>query len=67
MKLEIPPRLSQAYLFDCDGTIVDSMLLHYIAWKRALSKQGRDFSEDLSEHLSPERILERTKESVSAC
>ena len=47
MKLEIPPRLSQAYLFDCDGTIADSMPLHYIAWKQALSEQGCDFPEDL--------------------
>jgi HAD superfamily hydrolase (TIGR01509 family) len=47
MKLEIPQRPFQAYLFDCDGTIADSMPLHYIAWKQALSEQGCDFPEDL--------------------
>lgn len=47
MKLEIPQRLFQAYLFDCDGTIADSMPLHYIAWQQALSEQGCDFPEDL--------------------
>lgn len=47
MKLEIPPRPFQAYLFDCDGTIADSMPLHYIAWKQALSEQGCDIPEDL--------------------
>lgn len=47
MKLEIPNGPFQAYLFDCDGTIADSMPLHYIAWKQALSEQGCDLPEDL--------------------
>jgi HAD superfamily hydrolase (TIGR01509 family) len=47
MKLEIPRRPFQAYLFDCDGTIADSMPLHYTAWKQALSERGCDFPEDL--------------------
>jgi HAD superfamily hydrolase (TIGR01509 family) len=47
MKLELPAGPFQAYLFDCDGTIADSMPLHYIAWKQALSEQGCDFPEDL--------------------
>lgn len=47
MKLEIPAGPFQAYLFDCDGTIADSMPLHYIAWKQALAEQGCDFPEDL--------------------
>lgn len=47
MKLEIPAGRFQAYLFDCDGTIADSMPLHYIAWRQALSEQGCDFPEDL--------------------
>jgi len=29
----------------CDGTIADSMPLHYIAWKQALGEQGCDFPE----------------------
>ena len=37
MKLEIPAGEFRAYLFDCDGTVVDSMPLHFIAWQKALA------------------------------
>ncbi len=47
MKLEIPAGPFQAYLFDCDGTIADSMPLHYMAWRSALAEWGCDFPEDL--------------------
>jgi HAD superfamily hydrolase (TIGR01509 family) len=47
MKLKLPPRPFKAYLFDCDGTIADSMPLHYIAWNKALSEWNCKFSEDL--------------------
>ncbi len=47
MKLKLPPGKFKAYLFDCDGTIADSMGLHYIAWKQALGEQGCEFSEEL--------------------
>ena len=47
MKLKIPEDKFGAYLFDCDGTIVDSMPLHYLAWKKALSEWKCDFSEGL--------------------
>ena len=46
MKLELPEGDFKAYLFDCDGTIVDSMPLHYVAWKRALGEQGCRFPEE---------------------
>lgn len=46
MKLELPEGNFKAYLFDCDGTIVDSMPLHYVAWKRALGEHGCPFPED---------------------
>ena len=36
MRLKLPDGAFEAYLFDCDGTIVDSMPLHYLAWKKAL-------------------------------
>ncbi|HVZ83619.1 MAG TPA: HAD family phosphatase [Terracidiphilus sp.] len=45
MKLELPPGDFRAYLFDCDGTIVDSMPLHYKAWKRALAEWNCPFDE----------------------
>src|ERR1700731_2523687 len=47
MKLKLPPGSFQAYLFDCDGTIADSMPLHYIAWKKALSEWNCTFDENL--------------------
>lgn len=47
MKLKLPPREFDAYLFDCDGTIADSMPLHYIAWKQALADWNCDFDEKL--------------------
>jgi beta-phosphoglucomutase family hydrolase len=47
MKLEIPAGTFRAYLFDCDGTIADSMPLHYIAWKKALGEWGCEFDEEL--------------------
>ncbi len=47
MKLKLPDGLFKAYLFDCDGTIADSMPLHYVAWNKALAEWGCDFSQDL--------------------
>lgn len=46
MKLKLPEREFKAYLFDCDGTIVDSMPLHYIAWKKVLGEWNCEFEED---------------------
>jgi len=45
MKLKLPAGKFAAYLFDCDGTIADSMPLHYIAWKQALGKWNCVFDE----------------------
>jgi HAD superfamily hydrolase (TIGR01509 family) len=47
MKLKLPDRSFDAYLFDCDGTIADSMPLHYIAWKKALAEWNCEFHEKL--------------------
>jgi HAD superfamily hydrolase (TIGR01509 family) len=47
MKLNLPPGTFKAYLFDCDGTIADSMPLHYVAWSRALAEWNCEFSEEL--------------------
>ncbi len=47
MKLQLPPGTFRAYLFDCDGTVVDSMPLHYIAWKKALDEWNCPFDEEL--------------------
>ncbi|MGA8034372.1 MAG: HAD family phosphatase [Candidatus Acidiferrales bacterium] len=47
MKLKLPPGPFAAYLFDCDGTIADSMPLHYVAWKQTLAENNCDFPETL--------------------
>ena len=46
MKLQLPAGKFDAYLFDCDGTIVDSMPLHYKAWKQILGEWNCEFSEE---------------------
>jgi HAD superfamily hydrolase (TIGR01509 family) len=35
-----------ALIFDCDGTLTDSMPLHYIAWREVLGRHGIAFDED---------------------
>jgi HAD superfamily hydrolase (TIGR01509 family) len=47
MQLKIPEGAFRAYLFDCDGTIADSMPLHYRAWKQALGEWNCPFDEEL--------------------
>ncbi len=47
IELEIPVGEFRAYLFDCDGTVADSMPLHYKAWKRALAEWNCDYPEEL--------------------
>jgi beta-phosphoglucomutase family hydrolase len=40
MKLEIPPGDFAGYIFDLDGTLVDTMPLHYRAWDAAMRSVG---------------------------
>jgi HAD superfamily hydrolase (TIGR01509 family) len=47
VKLRLPVGSFGAYLFDCDGTIVDSRPLHYIAWTKALAEWNCAFDEQL--------------------
>lgn len=47
MKLKLPAGPFKAFLFDCDGTIVDSMPLHYVAWKKVLGEWNCEFAEEL--------------------
>lgn len=37
----------RAAIFDCDGTLADTMPLHYRAWVETLAPRGADFSEAL--------------------
>jgi len=49
MKLDIPSGDFAGYIFDLDGTLVDTMPLHYRAWNRAMQLAGlkQELSEDL--------------------
>jgi HAD superfamily hydrolase (TIGR01509 family) len=48
MILTLPEGDFKAYLFDCDGTIADSMPLHYVGWTQALAEYGcTSFTEQL--------------------
>jgi beta-phosphoglucomutase family hydrolase len=38
---------STGLIFDCDGTLADTMPLHFIAWQTTLTRHGIDFPEDL--------------------
>jgi HAD superfamily hydrolase (TIGR01509 family) len=46
--LKIPDHPFSAIIFDCDGTLVDSMPLHYQAWKASLNHHSApfDFTEE---------------------
>ncbi len=40
----------KAIIFDCDGTLVDSEMIHYLAWTDALEKQGHGISMEEYSH-----------------
>jgi beta-phosphoglucomutase family hydrolase len=37
----------EALIFDCDGTLADTMPLHFVAWQNVMTKYGFVFDEDL--------------------
>lgn len=45
--LEIPEGEFAAYIFDCDGTLADTMPTHYEAWRSALGEHAANFPEAL--------------------
>jgi HAD superfamily hydrolase (TIGR01509 family) len=49
LTLDIPPGDFAGYIFDCDGTLIDSMPVHYRAWDAAMRAYG--LREPLSEDL----------------
>jgi len=40
MHLDIPAGDFAGYIFDCDGTLIDSMPVHYRAWDEAMRRNG---------------------------
>ena len=49
--LSINPK-AKGLIFDLDGTMADTMPIHYIAWKNAAAKNGIDFSVELFSQLA---------------
>ncbi len=42
-KITLPSKQYAGYIFDLDGTLVDSMGLHYRAWRQALAHHGAPY------------------------
>ena len=49
MQLDIPQGDFAGFIFDLDGTLIDTMPLHYLAWDAALKEHG--LTETLNEDL----------------
>ncbi len=49
--MQIPPGDFAAYLFDLDGTLADTMPLHYRAWRATLDPHGAEYPEELFHRL----------------
>ena len=49
MQLDIPPGKFAGYIFDLDGTLIDTMPLHYRAWDEAMRRAG--LNQTLDEEL----------------
>lgn len=45
-EIELPAGDFGAYIFDCDGTLADSMPLHWRSWRHALAQHGAPFDFD---------------------
>ncbi|QEG24271.1 HAD family hydrolase [Mariniblastus fucicola] len=43
----LPNDDTEALIFDCDGTLADTMPLHFIAWQNVMTGYGFQFDEDL--------------------
>ncbi|RKD86442.1 HAD family hydrolase [Mangrovibacterium diazotrophicum] len=51
MLLDIDPK-AKGLIFDLDGTISDTMPIHYIAWRNAAARYGIDFTVELFDSLA---------------
>jgi beta-phosphoglucomutase family hydrolase len=66
MELQVDPK-AKGLIFDLDGTLVDSMPLHFEAWREVCSKIGFDFTEDFfysHAGMSSDRIFKEIKDLI---
>jgi beta-phosphoglucomutase family hydrolase len=47
MTIRLPDGEYSAFIFDCDGTLADTMALHFQAWQRAFRPHNFEFDEAL--------------------
>ncbi|MCC6511219.1 MAG: HAD hydrolase-like protein, partial [Pirellulaceae bacterium] len=62
MKPYFPQRDYQGIIFDCDGTLTDSMPVHFQAWQATMQRYGIDFPEARFYQLAgvpTDRIIEK--------
>ncbi len=65
--LSLTPARYDGFIFDCDGTLADTMPLHYRAWLHALRESGVAFDFHWELFLSRAGMsLERTVEELNA-
>lgn len=61
-----PTRRYDGYIFDCDGTLVDSMILHFKAWRAAFEQHAASFDFDWQLFVSRAGMpLEQTVEALN--
>jgi len=58
-------RIETAFLFDLDGTLVDSVYQHVLAWKEALDAEGIELSvwSHPSQNRHERRLVHRSASS----
>jgi HAD superfamily hydrolase (TIGR01509 family) len=64
-----PEKLYRGYIFDCDGTLANSMPVHYAAWRQTAEENGVPMSEELFYSLGgvpTTRIVEILNEKFGA-
>jgi HAD superfamily hydrolase (TIGR01509 family) len=42
-----PTKTYAGYIFDCDGTLANSMPIHFLAWQQAMRENGCEITEEL--------------------
>lgn len=66
MRFIPPTRDYKGYIFDCDGTLVDSMPLHFRAWRAAFRQHGASFDFDWTLFIGRAGMpLEQTVEALN--
>src|SRR5688572_3210861 len=66
MRFVPPTRAYAGYIFDCDGTLVDSMPLHFRAWRAAFRQHDAGFDFDWPLFVSRAGMpLEQTVEALN--